>query len=551
MKIITVVNFLKNMEFTKLMTLIGTFIAAIILFTILIFKYTAHDYIPLYSNLEIEDSNRIIAMLEQMDVKYELKAGGTQILVEEDRVLRLRMQLAQEGIPSKGNVVGYEIFDKSDSITASNFVQNVNLMRALEGELSRTISSFNNIRTCRVHLVLPKKDLFSKEQKLPTASIVIEMNSAIVLTKDETNAIAHLVATAVPGLDPKMITIVDTRGRPIKTGESDDDDSSFSNRATDYKIEYEKKLKKTIENLLEKIVGTGGVEAQISADINFDRLVTNSEIYDPDGQVVRSTQTTKENDKSSENSLPLGDASVLNNIPNDDSENSNNIQTKNSTNKTDELVNYEISKTIKNFISETGIVKRLSIAVLVDGVYNKNLQSNTETYQPRTEKELEQYTKLVKSAVGFDATRGDNIVVENLQFQNIFNNDVKEESFVDIIKQKIETDLFYIIKITLSAIIGLTVLIAFIKPFINKIFDSASANIQAQIDAEVAIARAEVKHANIKSQENKESRSVIVDKEVQEHISIKKNHTFKTINDVVDQCPQETIMVLRNWLNEQ
>lgn len=543
-----IIELFKNMELPKLLAFFGSVLAVMIFFAFILLKYISPEMVPLYGNLEIEDSNKIITELEQRGLKYELRANGTQILVESDKALRLRMQLAQEGIPGKGSIVGYEIFDNSDSMTTSNFVQNIHLIRALEGELGRTIATFNKIKKARVHLVIPRKELFSKDLQKPSASIVLEMEGSETLTVEEANAISHLVATAIPSLNPDRVTIVDTRGKPLKIGDEElsADGTSFNSKNHAYRIEYENRLKKTIENLLEKTVGVGGVEAQVSVEMNFDRTITNSEVFDPDGQVVRSTQTIQENDNSKEKGQN-GDVSVNNNVPNGSIESGIDI-VDNESQKTDETVNYEISKTVKNFISETGVVKKMSIAVLIDGRYSKD-SSGVIKYTPRNNDEVEQIKKLVKSAVGFNESRKDSLEVVNMQFKNISEDLPPEPTVIDTIKTQLQTRLYDIIKITIISILATVVLLLFIKPLINRIFETATATIQAQVDAEVAIARAEVQHANIKAQAEKEVRSVLIDEGLEEAITIKKNKAFKSINDMVEQCPQETVMIIRNWLN--
>ena len=396
-----------------------------------------------------------------------------------------------------------------------------------------------------MHLVIPKRELFSRELQQPSASVVLDMKGGVTLSKEEVNAISHLVSTSVAGLDLSKITIVDTRGKSLKISENPDDAlSGIANSSVEYKNALEFKLKKTIEDMLEKTLGTGSAEAQVTAEINFDRVVTNSEVFDPSGQVVRSTQTIEEKESSKESS-GAQDASVASNLPNaapaNGSDNNSAIQ------KTDETVNYEISKTVKNQVSETGTIKKLSIAVVVDGIYNIDPTTKIMQYSPRSAEDLKRIEKLIKSAVGFSDERKDVIEVVNLQFNRDNSADVPE-SMLDWIKTQLDSQLYGIIKNIIFVILILVVLLKFVKPFINRIFDAANEILKAQVDAEVAIAQAEVENNNIKAQLERESRAVEMVSE-SDSIKLKKNNAFQSINEIVEQCPEETVMILRNWLN--
>ena len=205
----------------------------------------------LYGDLDPKDANQIVAKLETMTVPYELRAGGTQIFVPTDRALRLRMAMAEEGLPNGGSV-GYEVFDRSDTLGLTRTMQNINMLRALAGELERTIKSISQINAARVHLVLPKRDLFSRGKQNTSASIVLSMVGGNRLNKSQVNAIRHLVASAVPGLKPNQVSIIDNRGNLLARGGEDQDDSLMTDRAQDYRAAYESRLMRAIENLLEQ-----------------------------------------------------------------------------------------------------------------------------------------------------------------------------------------------------------------------------------------------------------------------------------------------------------
>ena len=326
------------------------------------------------------------------------------------------MEMAKNGYPSVSSTVGYEIFDDPSALGTSNFIYNVNLRRALEGELSRTVSSFEAIENARVHLNVPKKELFTREKKKTTASVVIKMKGNSQLNKIQVNGISHLVATAVPNLDPLDITIVDTSGRPFRLGATDEDDIGyFANITEQHRLEFENKMEINIESLLENIVGIGRVKVQVTAELDFDRVIKNSEIYDPDGQVVRSVQTIEENEKR-QDTLNNSNVTVANNLPNANPDDNSKLKLHDKS-RIDETTNFEISKTIEEHIKETGSINKVSIAVLVDGIYEIDEETNEVNYIPRTEEELKRFRDLVTSAIGYDPSRGDKIEIVNLRFQ--------------------------------------------------------------------------------------------------------------------------------------
>jgi flagellar M-ring protein FliF len=265
----------------------------------------------LFGDLDLEDSGRIVAKLEQMKVPFDLRANGAQVYVPEDQALRLRLSMAEEGIPAGGSL-GYELFDRADSLGATSFVQNLNHLRALEGELSRTIRTIDRVQNARVHLVLPKRELFARDQRPASASIILKMKGSNRLSPGQVQAIQHLVAAAVPDLDPGHVSIVDDRGALLSRVE--DGDGAAAAGLAEARSAFETRLKSAVERLLEQSVGPGAVRAEVSAELNFDRVTTNQETYDPDSQVARSTQTREESSASTD-----GDGeqtvSVANNMP--------------------------------------------------------------------------------------------------------------------------------------------------------------------------------------------------------------------------------------------
>ena len=289
--------------------------------------------------------------------------------------------------------------------------QNSNLLRALEGELSRTIASLNPVAAARVHLVLPKRELFTRDRQEPTASIVVTQETGSRLTRAQVVAIQNLVAAAVPGLKPSRVAIIDNFGTLLARGGAEDDGAAIALSASqEYRAALEKHLKNTIENLLERTLGPNSVRAEVSADVNFDRVTTKAETFDPDGQVARSTQSVEEQSKNLEGNRSQ-DVSVANNLPDANATQGNNVKSLANTNRVEETTNYEISKTVRNLVRESSTIKRLSVAVLVDGTYTTD-QNGKRVYAPLKTEEMDKLTTLVRSAIGYNEKRGDTVEIE-------------------------------------------------------------------------------------------------------------------------------------------
>src|SRR5687767_4222422 len=323
---------------------------------------TSPGYGLLYSGLESSDSSAIVQRLDAQNIPYQLKADGAEILVPQDQVTKLRLSMATEGIPSGGSI-GYEIFDRADALGTTNFVQQINQIRALEGELSRTIRSINQVRSARVHLVMPKRELFSRDRAEPTASVVLALQGS--LDKGQVSAIQHLVSSAVPGMKSKNVSVIDNNGELLARGA--DEDALDTANSEEMRRSYEARLSQSIEQLLSQTLGAGKVRAEVTADLDFNQVTTNKEDFDPDRQVVRSTNSIEETSNGQE-SQGANNVSVANNTPNPPGQDSNGSSgSTTQTGRTEEIVNYEISKTVRTEAKAGSEVKRISADVLVDG----------------------------------------------------------------------------------------------------------------------------------------------------------------------------------------
>jgi flagellar M-ring protein FliF len=417
----------------------------------------------LYGELSAQDSGQIIARLEQMSVPYRLGEEGGMIYVPQDQVGRSRMVMAEEGLPSGGSI-GYEIFDRSEGLGTTNFVQNINHVRALEGELARTIRSIASVKQARVHLVLPRRELFSRERQEPSASIILMVASG-GLDHQQVSSIQHLVAAAVPGLKPAMVSIVDDKGNLLARGTDEGALSQTATRAQEMRINYESRMVRTVEELLGRSLGAGNVRAQVSAEMDFDRITENAEIYDPDGQVVRSTQTVEEQ-ANNQDGAPAG-VTVGNNLPDALPELDSGSGNQSQTSRVEETVNYEITKTVKTHIREAGMVRRLSVAVMVNGNFAEDAQGNP-TYEPRSAEELEKITALVRSAVGYDESRGDTIEVVEMPFVAPETGDSEAQGLLLGLGK---SDLMRIAELLVLGVVAVLVLLMVVRPLLGRLLE--------------------------------------------------------------------------------
>ncbi len=444
-----------------------TLIGLLGFFAYIFLRIAEPDFSLLYGGLDLEDSAEIVGRLEAMGVPYELHGSGEGIAVPADRVARLRMAMAEEGLP-RGGSVGDEIFDEAGALGTTTFLANVNQRRALEGELGRTIASLKDVRAARVHLVLPKRELFRREQIEPSASVTLRMFGGRRLDKRQAAAVQHLVAAAVPGLAPDRITLVDDRGTLLVRG-GETLEGGLSGQADDYRIAYENRLKNVIEQLLERSLGPGRVHAEVNADIDFDQVTMMEETFDPDGQVVRSTQSIEEETERSERQND-GAVTVGNNLPNtnvDDGEggsrNDENIV------RTEETVNYEISRTVRNHTQVGGEVRRLSVAVLVGGREIAGSEEGALAFEALDQEDLDEIASLVRSAIGFDAERGDTVEVKNMPFAEAAFEEI-EASLFDFTRH----DIMRLAEI--GGLLALTLIAVFlvIRPALSKLFPESS-----------------------------------------------------------------------------
>jgi len=386
--------------------LLGLALSVTVAFVLMIYWLNKPDYRVLYSKLYPEDAAKIVEMLKAGKDKYQLQDNGQTILVPADRVYDLRLKIAGEG-NLHGQGIGFEIFDDL-KIGQTDFVQQINYQRALQGELSRTISEFPQVEKARVHLVMPHKSLFIEDQLPPSASVVLKLKDKGTLEAKQIQGIVNLVSMSVEGLDKKRITITDMNGQPLYIPE-DESTPGLSTTQLDYKAQMERKLERRIEELLMPVVGPQKVIARGNADLDFSQKTIRKEMYDPNATVVRSENRSEETTQ--------GRAAIDGGAPEANFRGDGFAGTQSTQDSTREArtTSYEINKEEQSIVSPVGELQRLSVAVIVDGTYAKDAQGQM-AYTPRSAEEMQRIQNLVRSAVGFDRNRGDAVEVSNISF---------------------------------------------------------------------------------------------------------------------------------------
>jgi len=531
------------------LAIMGAIMLGLMLFFVFVsIRATAPNMKLLYADLSTVDSSAVAASLESSEIPYEVSADGARILVQEDQVGKARMLLAQQGLPNGGSL-GYEIFDDQSGFGTTNFVQNINQVRALEGELSRTISSLENIRSARIHLVLPKRELFSRESREASASVFLGIRPGAKISQGEITAIQSLIASAVPELDIKNVSLIDSNGNLLAQGGQDGSDL-LSMKAEERRLNYEQQLIRKVEDQVARVVGFGNVRATVTADMNFDRISTNEELYDPESQVVRSSQVSEESNL--EREPPDRDVSVENNLPGIGGDLlADGMQPSLEGNRIEEITNFEISRTVRSTVREVGEVQRLNVAVLVDGRYTTG-EDGERTYQPRSEQEMEQIRALIRTAVGLDEIRGDSLEVVNLQFADI---DTEMEGMDENMLLGFEkSDLLDTAEILTIAIMIILVVLLVLQPMVSRLMSTESTEIDEDLEADLLAPRPEspalaaptgggAGEGGDSSDEDAMINIAGVDGKV-------KASSIKKVEEIVENYPAETVSVLRSWMTQ-
>ncbi len=495
----------------------------------------------LYANLDPKEASAVTAALDGAGVKYELKGDGATITVPRDKVASSRLLVAGKGLVTSGSV-GYEIFDGAPALGQTDFVQQLNRQRALEGELSRTIGAIRGVSQARVLLNMPKRQLFEQDTDAQ-ASASIMISSARRIGPEQVRAIRNLVAGAVPDLKPERVTVADQSGDLLAgAGEAG------ASASTGERFETEERIRKTVLNLVEGVVGPGHARVQVTADLDMSRVTTSEEKFDPDGQVVRSTQTSE--DKTEESKAALnGTVSASQNVPgaaanppggNDSSK----------AGKTDETTNYEISKTTTTKIEEPGKIEKLSVAVAVDGVTAPAVKGKPGPYTPRAAEEMQRIEQLVRSAVGFDGKRGDQVSVINVRFDQPAAEAGVSSGPLAFDKNDLLRGAELLVMLAVAALLVLFVL----RPMFKGGVGAGAPGLPALASAASGVAQLQPIGAGAADAAG--AQALLSGPDVEGRIDIARIEgqvrasSVKQVADFVERNPEASVSILRGWLHE-
>lgn len=498
------------------------------------------NFRPLQTNLSPEDSASIQRILREKKIPFQVDASGRNISIPPESVYDLRLELATMGLPQSDSV-GYEVFDKQ-SLGTSSFVQNMNSKRALEGELMRTITTMHGVRRARVHLAIPKKSPFVEDQKNPTASVVLDLNPGLNLNEKQIFGIGHLVASAVEGLDISSVVIVDSNGKVLSKNNRDSLVELTSNQA-DFRRKLEESYEKRIEDMFGKFVGEGRVVASVSADLDFSQLEEAQTVYDADGAAIVSVQ---KHDIVATGSRPgaVGAPGARANTPGEEIPPT--PQIKSDTNNNKEIVNYKVPETVRRMKKDVGKVKKLSVAVVVDGKPVKTTDKDGKVLaksEPWAPEKLKEFEGIVSSALGLDIKRGDTIQIKNMEFSR--------EDFDEAEKLVQETERrAYFKNLIVYSVIAMLIILFFVfvvRPFIKWITENTTDSVDTFLPQTVEELEKIQKQQVLPGLEE----IVPVLPEKLDPEKVEGEMIKEKIVTLIDTNPKKAAMILRDWIKEE
>lgn len=463
------------------------------------------EYGLLYSNLEPGDAAQIIDDLKGNNMPYKLRDGGTTVLIPSKDIYEMRIKYAGQNLISSG-AVGYELFDKNN-LGLTEFMQKVNLKRALEGELSKSINQIDAIQQSRVHLVMPEKTLFEDQDTKASASVIVKLKGNGILDRRQIMGITHMIAASVEGLSVEDVTILDSYGKMLTSISSGGEEFGFSNSQLEVKQKIENYLAMKAQTMLDAVLGRDNAIVRVSVALNFDRVTRTTEQYDPDNTAILSEQRDEERTAREDTTFSQSESTVT---------------------------NYEINKIVEQFVGSVGDIERISVAVFVNGI----LQDD-ETYTPRTQDEIDKITEIVKGAVGFNSSRNDEIVVQQLTFDRTLSN--REKKVFETIEQKeFKTDMIRIGLITAGALFVFFILRSMLKK-VN--FDEFIKSQNLQLESPVAGSD------QMLSEGTEEIYSEKLSQEAKQRLAAQEKVTTE-VTEYIEMDAERAAQILRYWLLE-
>ncbi len=538
---------------------VGAGVAAVL--AALVFNLGGQPKALLYSNLDLKEASEVTQALSQAGIKFEAVGDGSTIMVPRDKVASTRLMIAGKGLVSSGSV-GYELFDSTSALGQTDFVQQLNRQRALEGELARTIRSLDGVTFARVHLVMPKRQLFEEDAESPAASVTIGIGGRRP-TADQVQAVQNLVAGAVPNLKAEQVTIIDQHGKTLSAGGGDA--SVAGKLADDRRSEIEKSLAARIKDMVEGVVGEGKARVEVSADLDMAQITETKKSFDPDGQVVRSEQTSEETSAESDPNASSGVTAGAN-IPTGTPTTPGQIPlNKNTAGANTSVTNYEIGETTTSKVTMPGQITGLHVAVAVDGISTIDAKGKAGPYTPRSAADMKKIEDLVRTAAGIDSTRGDTLTVVNVHFPSAA--DGEGVTATSALMGFDKNDIMRAIELGILGIVGILLVLFGVRPMLKRatagggVFlpapSGGSPLLAQQAGGAAQVARVvtmpDGSHVQVDASGHALS---LPGPDLEQRIDIAriegqvKASSVKQVSDFVDRHPDESVSILRSWLHE-
>jgi len=506
--------------------------AAGLLFFALLLSYVVYDntgdrdFVVLYTHLNPDDAGSVLGALQQDGVPYEIQSNGSIILVPRSAVYEIRLKLAAEGIP-RAKAVGLELFAEPKMGT-TQFQENVNYLRGIEGEMIRTIRQIDAVEDAKVNIALPKESIFVREADETKASVVIRLWAGRDLSREQVKAIVFLLSHAVSKLKPENVTVVDNRGRVLSDLLEEPDQSQNGDALADAKKRLERQMEKNVQSMLAKALGAENVVVRVSVDLETGSLRQKDELYDPDRTAVVSEHKLQQSGQDSRLN-PAGVPGTASNVP-ATTGTTNGVTTNSTSTKKDVTTNYDVSKSTVDTEKPIFAIKKLSIGVLIDGKYNASRDANgtqSLTFVPRTEAELDSYERLIKSSVGFDGERGDTISVVSVPFE------VSKASEPEPDDEQAKRNLLMYVLMGLAALIMLLVIFWLLKRMFKKPPAPVAPVVETPVPAEMA--------DELKAAHEREARVMVLED----------NENYQDIMNIIDDNPQIIASLISKWIKEE
>jgi flagellar M-ring protein FliF len=533
----------------RLAALIGVVVGGIAVIAAVMMMMTKQPNELLLSNVDPKESAAATQALDAAGIKYETKADGATIMVARDKVNAARQLIFTKGLVTSGSV-GYEIFDTGSALGQTDFVQQLNRQRALQGELERTIQGWDGVKAARVHLVIPKRQLFEEDAEKPTAAITISTGREP--SADMVRAVQNLVAGSVAGMKPDAVNVIDQHGKTLSAG---NDESLAGKLAQDAKSEAEARIAKTVKDMIDGVLGPGKARVNVTADLDLNRVTTQERKFDPDGQVIRSESTNANNATETKND-DTGGVTSTQNIPGQTPNGFQPVGSKQDSNES--VTNYEISESTTTTVQEPGKVRKVAIAVAVDGITAPpGKDGKTGAYTPRSAEEMAQLEQLVKTAVGFDQTRGDQVSVVNVRFPQPEDQGLGKAGLLDGMDKN---DIMRFAELGVLAVVALLILLFAVRPFLKSLMSPPP--------TPLGLALAGPQVTRMVTLSDGTTQEVVVDQsgetiaiagpvsDMDQRIDIAKIEgqvkasSIKRVSEFVEKHPEESVAILRSWLHE-